>query len=328
MTKNLNCIDVHHHITPAFYVDALKSIGITKSYGQSFPEWTPATSLAYMKTTGIGKAILSFTTQEICLKNNPVSKTLTRICNDYLARVKKLYPGKFGGFASLPMLCPEAALNELHHALDELQLDGVILMTSYDCKYLGHNNFDAIFRELNKRKTTVFIHPSDTLEAYNSKPAISNGLIETTFETTRTVANLIYTETLQRYPDIRWILAHGGGNIPYISWRLSRTGHIPKNKNRPVMHTLYDFLARSGPEKALSLMQNIYYDNALNRNGYMYRALQDYAEPSHIVFGTDFPMAKVIVSDKNQGKSDSHPEQVYKIINNNTCTDITYTDLN
>ena len=58
----MNKIDVHHHITPDFYIKKLESIGINESYGQPSPKWTPETSCAFMKKLGVDIAIISIST--------------------------------------------------------------------------------------------------------------------------------------------------------------------------------------------------------------------------------------------------------------------------
>ena len=83
----MNRIDVHHHITPDFYVEQLASIGITDSYGQPFPKWTPETSLSFMKKIGIERAILSISTPGVCLKDDSFSRDLARSCNGYMAEL-------------------------------------------------------------------------------------------------------------------------------------------------------------------------------------------------------------------------------------------------
>jgi 6-methylsalicylate decarboxylase len=84
---------------------------------------------------------------------------LSRICNDYAARLVRDHPGRFGLWASLPMLDVDASLAEIGHALDELKADGIGLATAYGDKWPGDPKFKPIFEELNRRKATVFFHP-------------------------------------------------------------------------------------------------------------------------------------------------------------------------
>lgn len=214
-------IDVHHHILPENYISKLKEIGITEAIGVSFPEWSPEKSLSFMKKVGIDTAITSISAPGVCFKDDDYSRSLARLCNDEMAGLKSNYPGKFGGFASVPLPDIDSALDEIRYALDDLRLDGVCLMTHYGGKYLGCMEFNEIFDELNARKAVVYIHPTDPTSTYDAGLKISNALIEAPFETTRAVTNLIYSGTTDRCPNIRYILSHGGGTVPYLAWRIA-----------------------------------------------------------------------------------------------------------
>jgi predicted TIM-barrel fold metal-dependent hydrolase len=143
---------------------------------------------------------------------------------------------------------------------------------------------------LNKRKTVVFIHPIDPPEHYNPGLPMPSALIEAPFETTRVVAHLMYSGTVDRYPDIRYILSHGGGTIPYLAWRLALIRYIQEGK-KAVVRALYDFYVKKGPETGLTTLKNMYYDTALTSSPYALKALQEFVGPSRIVYGTDYPFA-------------------------------------
>jgi predicted TIM-barrel fold metal-dependent hydrolase len=292
----MNKIDVQHHILPPEYVKKLKDIGITESYGQPIPNWTPEKSLAFMKKIGIATAIGSVSTPGVYFKNDEFSRDLAHLCNEYSAELKKKYPGKFGGFASLPLPFVQGALEELKYALDELKLDGVVLLSNYNGKYLGDESFEDVFNELNKRKAVVFIHPTDPKGDYDAKLGMPNSLIEAPFETTRAVANLIYTGTMDRYPDIRYILAHGGGTIPYLGWKIALMQYSQKDKKPPIMRTLWDFLIKGGPVTGLQKLKNMYYDTTLASSKTTILALQEFVGSKHIVYGTDFPFGAKFAS--------------------------------
>lgn len=285
---------MHHHIAPKEYVKKLASIGITESYGQPFPKWTPEKSLALMKKLGIDIAIMSISTPGVSFKDDKFSKDFARLCNEYMAEVKKNFPGKFGGFASVPLPYVQSAIEELRYALDELNLDGVCLFTHYNGKYLGDKAFDEFFRELNKRKVVVYIHPTDPIGQYDPKLEIANSLIEAPFETTRAVTNLIHTGTTDRYPDIKFILSHGGGTIPYLAWRIALSKYVKKETRPSALRMIYDFVIEGGPESGLNILRNMYYDTALTSSPYALKAMQEFVGASQIVFGSDLPFSEKV----------------------------------
>lgn len=286
-------IDVQHHIIPQSYVDQLASIGITGALGLPFPKWSPEASLRFMKKLDIEIAVMSISTPGVCFQDEKFSRDLARDCNKVMAETKCLHPGRFGGFAALPLEYPEASIEEIRYALDDLGLDGIGLLSQYNGRYLGDERFDGAMAELNRRKAVVYVHPNDPADAYDPKLGIPNALIEAPFETTRTVANLMYNGTTDRYPDIRFILAHGGGTIPFLAWRMALIQYAQKGKKTPILRTLYDLMFKSAPETGLNIIRKMYVDTGLTSGAAALKALKEFPGPSRVVFGSDFPFAKV-----------------------------------
>jgi predicted TIM-barrel fold metal-dependent hydrolase len=104
--------------------------------------------------------------------------------------------------------------------LDVLKLDGIGMHSNMGGIYPGDRKFAPVFEELNRRKAVLYLHPTDTPGDQNLRPQWPPYIVEFVCETTRAVSDLIYSGTMERYPDISIILAHAGGAIPYIAWRL------------------------------------------------------------------------------------------------------------
>lgn len=263
-------IDVHHHIIPAHYVEALNNLGISIQGGIEIPEWSPKSSLSLMDENGIGTAIVS--TPVVYLKDDIFSRDLARRCNEYSARLISDYPGKFGAFASLPFPDMEGTLKELEYAMNQLKLDGVRLESNVQGYYPGDPEYNELYEELNRRKMVVFIHPNDPPYGYITKLKIPFWVLDFPLDTTRTIGNLLCGGILERFPDIRFIFAHAGGTMPYLARRCSEG---------------YSSLTKREPQHAIELLQHQYYEIAISANPYALRSLQELVKPSHILFGTD-----------------------------------------
>lgn len=272
-------IDVHHHILPPEYISALASLDITSSGGRPLPAWDVQSSLELMDRYSIATAITSISEPGVYFGDRLFARELARRCNEYSAQLMHKYPQRFGAFAILPLPDVAAALLELEYALDTLKLDGVVLLSSVEGRYPGDPQFDELFNELNRRKAVVFLHPA--VPAINSelKLDLPPFLIEFVFDTTRAVTNLIYSDTLERCPDIRFILAHAGGTVPYLAYRISM-GQI---------------MLPGAPQGVMTYLKQFYYDTALSANPYALRSLQELVDASHILFASDYPFAPEVM---------------------------------
>ena len=296
MVNNLEWIDLHHHILPDIYVKSLEKIGITEISGVPFPKWTPKQDLKEMDKLGIDKAVLSLPFSGVCFKDEVFSRTLARQINTYMYDLIKKHPLRYGGFASLPLENVDGALMELEYALDELHLDGVTLLSNYKGIYLGDSELEELFAELNRRRTVVFVHPNDPPFADMNKPEVLTLFIEWPFDTTRAVANMVYNGVLDRYPNIKFVLSHGGGAVPYLAWRISVLNYRQRNKTK-VVQSAYDFMIRKhGPKAGLKLLKKMYYDTTAVSAPSSLRTLKELVDPSHIVLGTDLGMAPSLMA--------------------------------
>jgi predicted TIM-barrel fold metal-dependent hydrolase len=177
----------------------------------------------------------------------------------------------------------EGALAELEYALDDLELDGVVLLTDTDGRYLGHPDYEELFAELNRRQAVVFIHPHDD-PRQSRRYEIFSPLLEWPIHTTRAVIDLLYSGRFARYPQIRYVLAHGGGTVPFLAHRIAAgLGH---EKGGAASEQAIASVSEETSQDALGLLQKLFYDTAGPGEAHM-ATLQEFVGPSQVVFGTD-----------------------------------------
>jgi len=275
-------IDVHQHLLPAAYVEALNASGVSTAGGIPLPPWSPEAALETMDQLGIATGILSISSPGVHFGDDAAARTLARSCNEFSAGLVADNPQRFGGFAILPMPDVDGSLDELTYALDELRLDGVVLMTSHaDGRYLGDPTLDPILEELNRRCAVVFVHPT-LPPGPSSSVTIPGFAAEFVFDTSRAIANLVWTGAAERFPDIRFIFAHAGGTAPFLAWRWSLLDTSPQMKER-------------APRGFLHYLQRFYYDTALSGSDYALAALAKLVPTEQILFGSDYPFAPALV---------------------------------
>ncbi|MGI0549939.1 amidohydrolase family protein [Pseudomonas aeruginosa] len=272
-------IDVHHHIIPPVYAEAIYRHGLQLHAGAPLPKWSAEKSLEVMDLNGIQRAITSLTTPGAHLGGGVAQAgALARACNEFAADLCARHPQRFGSFALLPLPFTEASCAEAVHALDVLGADGVVMFGSNDGVFLGDPRLDELMAELDRRAAVVFVHPNLHQTSEQLGMQAPGFLIEFLCDTTRAAVNLILTGSLERFPRIRWVLAHGGGFLPYVAWRVSLANALPQFQEK-------------APQGVMSYLRRFYFDTALSPSRYSMAALKELVEPSQILFGSDFPFA-------------------------------------
>ena len=282
-------IDVHQHFLPDFYIAALAKAGLkTVDGGMPIPAWSAQAAIEMMDRQQIETGMISLSSPSAHFLEPARRAGLVRQVNEAGAALVAAHPGRFGFFATLPMPNVEAALAEMRHAFDVLGVDGVILETNIDGIYLGAPAFAPIFAELNRRKATLFLHPTSPacFEAVGlGRPA---PMLEFPLDTTRTLVDLLYSRTLQTHPDIQVIVPHGGAALPALVARIAAFANLPFISPRPASEAeVFETLAR------------LYYDVALSGHPVAFAGLRRLAPITQVLFGSDWPFTPEIGVARN-----------------------------
>lgn len=266
-------IDTHHHIVPPFYAAWLQSRGIQAAGGRLLPEWSAEGALDLMAAADIATGIFSVSTPGVHLGDDGEAREKAREVNEFMASVVGGHPpGHFGFFAVLPLPDVEGAIAEAHYALDALGADGVMLLASVRGTYLGDPAWAPLMDELGRRGTVVFVHPSELQapEVPNIPPFAADFLLDTT----RAAIHLAQSGVLERYPDLKIVLSHAGGFLPYAAERVARICS-PDGSN----------------EAGIARLRRFWFDTALSSSPYALPSLLAFADPGRITFGSDWPFA-------------------------------------
>jgi predicted TIM-barrel fold metal-dependent hydrolase len=268
-------------MVPAFYLETLAKGGRDT---KGLPEWTPKSSLQMMDRVGTGKALLSISPPGVWLGNDAEARALARSCNKYGASLAGDHEDRFGVLAALPFPDLEGAIAETAHALDTLRLDGVILFSNIDGKYVGDPEFDPLMAALDERKARVLLHPNSVPDHEGNAALYS--WAEYPIDVARAWARMVLNDTLVRHPNIRWILGYGGGVVPFMAERLGKA-HYAKLKGLRWGRILKDLFRRR--HGGLELAKRVAYDTVGAANPVTCAALQQLVSPGQIRFGSNFP---------------------------------------
>jgi 6-methylsalicylate decarboxylase len=283
-------IDTHHHLIPPDYRNALRKAGIDEAGGRALPDCSPEGSLQTMADLGVGTAIVSVSTPGTTFLPNPAdAAALARDLNDYTADLVASQSDRFGFFATVPMPHIDESVVETVRALDDLKADGVVLLANSAGTYLGENGQAELFATLDEWAAVVFIHPAELPGP--TVPGVAPFAVDFLLDTTRAAYLLVRNGIRRRYPNIKFILSHAGGFVPYASHRMAvaimaETGASPAD-------TLDDF-------------SGFYFDTALSSSAAL-PTLLAFAKPGHITFGSDWPFAPVTAGKLFAAGLDTYP---------------------
>jgi predicted TIM-barrel fold metal-dependent hydrolase len=249
--------------------------GLT-SGGWAIPAWSAHEAMAMMDRQGIETGVLSVTAPGTVLADDGSGPRLAREVNEYAADLQRRHPLRFGTFASLPLPDVDAALVEATYALDVLGADGVVVMSNAHGKYLGHPDFEPLWAELDRRGAVVFVHPAQPpLPLLDGTPA---PMADYVFDTTRSALDMVMHGIMTRFTAMKVILSHGGGFLPYAAYRFAGLSATTVDPDRSADSVLRD-------------LKRFYFDTALASSPSALPALLAFAEPGHILYGSDWPFA-------------------------------------
>jgi predicted TIM-barrel fold metal-dependent hydrolase len=199
-----------------------------------------------------------------------------RIQNAALAALVRAHPGRVAALGTVPLQDSTLAARELETALRS-GLAGVEIAASVRGVYLGDDRFRPFWEAAEALRAVVFIHPTTrgfeipAFSRYHLANAVGNP-----FETTITAADLVMSGVLESHPDLRIVLAHGGGAALALRGRL-----------RHAYEQVDAARARLGASPDASF-RRFYYDTIVHDETLL-RQLIAYAGADHVVLGSDYP---------------------------------------
>lgn len=178
-----------------------------------------------------------------------------QLSNDGIVNICRRYPNHFVGIASVPLKNTEMAIQEIKRAVNELGMRGVLIGSNVDGTFIDDEKFWPFFSEVEKMRTPIFIHPmtppgNEAMNDYRLAPMIGYEM-----DLCLAVARIVFSGLLERYPELKFIISHLGGAIPYLIGRIENCynaypecrGRISKNPLTYLHKIYFDTVSFYGP---------------------------------------------------------------------------------
>ena len=245
-------IDVHAHTFPDFYAEALRAAGISDIDGWKDPEWSLESALKAMDEHRVKTEMLSMSSPGVSFLNGDKRAKMARRLNDFHAQLVKDHSPRFGLLAVLPLPDIDASLTEIAYAFDQLDADGVGLLSNYDGIYLSDPRLEPVLEELNRRKAVVFVHPTTPPGWKSFTVGLPAPIMEYLFDSSRWAESMVQNGTKAKYSDATMIVAHSGGTLPLTKQRVVK--FLMEGKDDLFKTFSYELTATTEPEQIRCLM--------------------------------------------------------------------------
>ena len=288
-------VDVHTHMLTRRWLEILRASGGPYSvvvrpdgrdeiYRGSTPVMFPQPGhfdyderIAHMDQAGIAVSIVSLTCPNVYWGGEDVSVAAARQSNDSMAEAERDYPGRIRWFTSLPWQFPEPAVEELRRSVD-LGAAGVMVLANVAGRSLTEDDFAPIWSEIDRRALPVLVHPGEPpgVELMDMGKYDLSWAVGFIFDTTLAVTRMVFDGFLDRYPNLKLIVAHGGAAMPYLIGRFEKGDEVELASRRRMTAHPTDYLRR------------MYYDCITYDLGAL-RYLISVVGADRVLFGTDWP---------------------------------------
>ncbi|HKB55007.1 MAG TPA: amidohydrolase family protein, partial [Ramlibacter sp.] len=233
--------------------------------------------LKHMDAAGIDISIVSLTCPNVYWGNEDISCRAARESNDTMAAAQARWPDRIRWFTSLPWEYPQRAVEELERTC-ATGASGVMVLANVAGRSLTDPLFAPIWKEIDRRKLPVLVHPTDPpgAEVMDMTKFDLSWAVGFMFDTTLAITRMIFEGFFDQYPNLKIIASHGGGTLPYLVGRFEKGNEVEIASRRRMKRTPTEYL------------RHIYYDCITYNLGAL-QYLISVVGPQQVMFGTDWP---------------------------------------
>jgi aminocarboxymuconate-semialdehyde decarboxylase len=280
----MRSIDMHAHLTPQCFIRAMQADkewhGVKPGEQRIGPRnsWTPEQRIADMDSLGVDVHVVSTAAAFYYYgRDAETVAAMHRECNDEVHQMTMDYPDRFKGFAQIPMQNVKAAIDELERSVTQLGLVGAMIDDKVNGRTYDESEFLPLWKAAEQMGALMFIHQGDDtlveerIDRYHLPNTIGN-LVDRAV----TFASFVFGGVMDKCPDLKICLAHGGGYTCFGIGRMDRGWQVRSE-------------ARVHIEQPPSAYLRKFYYDCLTHSEAALRYLIDTVGVDRVVFGTDWP---------------------------------------
>lgn len=222
-----------------------------------------------------------------------VAREMARLGNESLAELVAAHPDRFAGFmACVPMDDPDAAVAELDYAITDLGALGAQVYTHLHGSAMDDPRLDPFWARAAELGKLVQVHPCRNAE-WSDYPAEDRSKFEIwwTFgwemDLSAFMARLVFSGVLERYPDLKLLIHHGGSMVPHFSGRVGPGWDQLGARTPPDQRQ--DIVGYPLTKRPIEYFKMMYADTAMFGAAHALRCVIDFYGIEHVLFGSDSP---------------------------------------
>jgi aminocarboxymuconate-semialdehyde decarboxylase len=286
-------IDFHNHFYPPAYLEALRNgesaIRVTEdSAGNPVLHYPGDYNIAVpghrdiafreeeVSKAGVDTQVLTFTSPGTHVEEPARAAAFARLVNDTFATIVRARPKRFTALATLPLNDVPASVRELTRAVRELKLAGAMLFSNVNGMALADKAFWPLYEQADQLGAVLYIHPINPVGVEAMTQYWLMPLVGFPWDTTLAAAHLVFAGVPERFPRIRWVLAHLGGAVPYVAERLDRGFRAFRECRQHIRRPPSEYLKQ-------------FYFDTVNFDGAALDLAIRFAGADHLLAGSDYP---------------------------------------
>lgn len=205
-----------------------------------------------------------------------VGAKVTRLINEELAEQTSRFPDRFAPLGTVPLQDTEAAVAELRYCVDELGFRGLEINSHVEGSEIADSRLDPFWAEVEKLGAVVVVHTNghpakERLQSHNFVNLLGHA-----FEATLAIAHLIFNGVMERHPNLKIVVVHGGGYLPAYAGRIDHAWRAREDVREGV------------PNPPGSYLRRFFFDTMVFEPDQLEFLIDKYGA-DHVLLGTDYP---------------------------------------